>query len=355
MGSTTRSLSAQHHELADPYFQLTVLQQPTKHGDQFPAFAERLQEHGLYPLRPTGTTILQINVGKMCNQTCRHCHVDAGPDRKEIMTRETMQLCLDALQCSPDIGTVDLTGGAPEMNPEFRWFVQQLSKLGRQVIVRCNLTIILANKKYHDLPEFFKAHNVHVVSSLPYFQASRTDAQRGDGVFDKSVKALQMLNEVGYGREGSELLLDLVYNPSGAFLPSAQKSLEAEFKRRLKGGYNIDFNSLFCITNLPVSRYLDYLVESGNYESYMQKLIDSFNPVAAAGVMCRNTISVGWDGYLYDCDFNQMLELKVAQRMPQHIRDFEVTALDQRDIVLNQHCYGCTAGAGSSCGGETVK
>jgi len=221
--------------------------------------------------------------------------------------------------------------------------------------VRCNLTIILANKKYHDLPAFFRQNGVHVVSSLPYFQASRTDAQRGDGVFEKSIKALQLLNAEGYGLEGSGLLLDLVYNPSGAFLPGSQTSLEAEFKRRLRSGYQIEFNSLFCITNLPISRYLDYLVQSGNYDSYMEKLINAFNPAAAAGVMCRNTVSVGWDGYLYDCDFNQMLELKVAQSAPQHIRDFDAAALDQRDIVLNQHCYGCTAGAGSSCGGETVK
>ena len=355
MESTVKSLKGRHHELADSAFQLNVLQQPTRYGDNFPAFANRLREHGLYPLKPTGTTILQVNVGKMCNQTCKHCHVDAGPDRKEIMTRETMALCLKALQQAPQITTVDLTGGAPEMNPDFRWFVEQLSVLGRQVIVRCNLTIILANKKYNDLPEFFKQHGVHVVSSLPYFQASRTDAQRGEGVFEKSVKALQMLNEVGYGREDTGLLLDLVYNPSGAFLPGSQASLEAEFKRRLKNGYNIVFNDLFCITNLPVSRYLDYLVQSGNYDSYMQKLIEAFNPVAAAGVMCRNTISVGWDGYLYDCDFNQMLDLKVAQKASQHIRDFDAATLDMRHIVLNQHCYGCTAGAGSSCGGETVK
>ncbi|MEJ8803335.1 arsenosugar biosynthesis radical SAM (seleno)protein ArsS [Pontibacter sp. H249] len=355
MGSTTKSLKSQHHNFSDPFYQLNVLQQAGSHGEQFPAFTARLREHGLFPLKPTGTTILQINVGKMCNQTCRHCHVDAGPDRKEIMTRETIQLCLDALQHAPQIATIDLTGGAPEMNPDFRWFVEELSRLGRQVLVRCNLTIILANKKYNDLPEFFRQHQVHVVSSLPYFMASRTDAQRGDGVFEKSVKALQMLNAVGYGKEGSNLLLDLVYNPSGAFLPSGQKAMEAEFKRRLKSSYNIEFNSLFCITNLPISRYLDYLVQSGNYEGYMQKLVDNFNPEAAGGVMCRNTISIGWDGYLYDCDFNQMLDLKVAQTAPQHIRDFNLQVLDERNIILNQHCYGCTAGAGSSCGGETIK
>lgn len=349
-----KSLKRQEHPFADPFMQLNVLQQPSLQGSQFPAFTDKIKEYGLYPLSPTGTSILQVNMGKMCNQVCKHCHVDAGPDRKEIMTREVMQFCLDALHHSPQITTVDLTGGAPEMNPDFRWFVEQLSLLNRQVIVRCNLTIILANKKYNDLPEFFKEHQVHVVSSLPYFQASRTDAQRGDGVFEKSIKALNMLNDAGYGREGSDLLLDLVYNPSGAFLPSDQQALEAEFKRRLKSGYDIVFNSLFCITNLPVSRFLDYLVTSGNYDTYMQKLINAFNPAAAAGVMCRNTISVGWDGYLYDCDFNQMLELKVAGDVPQHIRDFNAQKLDERAIVLNQHCYGCTAGAGSSCGGETV-
>ncbi|MDX5436585.1 MAG: arsenosugar biosynthesis radical SAM protein ArsS, partial [Pontibacter sp.] len=267
MGITTKSLKSQEHELADSLYQLTVLQQPGSHGEKYPAFAERLREHSLFPLTPTGTTILQVNVGKMCNQTCKHCHVDAGPDRKEIMTRETMQQCIDALRHSPQMSTVDITGGAPEMNPDFRWFVEELSMLGLEIIVRCNLTIILANKKYHDLPTFFAKYKVHVVSSLPYFMASRTDAQRGDGVFEKSVEALQLLNSAGYGKEGSGLLLDLVYNPSGAFLPSGQKAMEAEFKRRLKSSYGIEFNSLFCITNLPISRFLDYLVQSGNYES----------------------------------------------------------------------------------------
>lgn len=354
MGLATKSLNARQHAFSAPEFQLKVLQQGAAQDPKYVQFSESLAAHGLYPLKPISTAILQVNVGKMCNQTCKHCHVDAGPDRKEIMTRETMQFCLDALARNPQIDTVDLTGGAPEMNPEFRWFVEELSKLGRQVIVRCNLTIILANKKYYNLPEFFKQHQVHVISSLPYFAASRTDAQRGDGVFEKSVKALQMLNEVGYGKAGTRLLLDLVYNPSGAFLPSGQAALEAEFKRRLHMGYGIAFNNLFCITNLPISRYLDYLVESGNYDSYMDKLISAFNPAAAANVMCRNTISVGWDGLLYDCDFNQMLELPVASTAV-HIRDFSAAKLDERDIVLNQHCYGCTAGAGSSCGGETVK
>jgi len=348
-----KSLKIQNHALADTLIQLKVLNQATEQGVKFPAFTQKLHDINLFPLRPTQLEIFQVNVGKMCNQVCKHCHVDAGPDRKEIMTRATMQLCLNAIKNSA-IGTVDITGGAPEMNPDFRWFVEEISKLGRQIIVRCNLTIIMANKKYRDLPEFFKKHQVHVVSSLPYFSAARTNAQRGDGVFEDSVAALKLLNAVGYGQEGSNLILDLVYNPSGAFLPAAQQGLENEFKKKLREGFGITFNNLFAITNIPVSRFLDYLLQSKNYDAYMEKLVNAFNPGAAANVMCRNTISVGWDGYLYDCDFNQMLDLKVAGTAPQHLREFNVASLNNRSIILNQHCYGCTAGAGSSCGGTTA-
>jgi radical SAM/Cys-rich protein len=344
-----QSLKRQNHHLSATEAQLEVLDDNTSIG--IPTFKEKLEEINLFPLRPTGIDIFQVNLGKMCNQVCKHCHVDAGPDRKEIMTRATMQQCLDALR-GTDIQTVDLTGGAPEMNPDFRWFVEEISAMGKQIIVRCNLTIILANPKYHDLPAFFAKHKVNVVSSLPYFTAKRTDSQRGDGVFDKSIEALKMLNEVGYGIPDSALQLDLVYNPSGAFLPGDQSDLEAEFKRRLKSGYDIDFNNLFTITNLPVSRFLDYLINSGHYESYMSELANAFNPTAAAGVMCRNTLSVGWDGYLYDCDFNQMLDLKL--REVNHISQFDLAKLVQREIKISQHCYGCTAGAGSSCGGATV-
>ncbi len=348
------SLKKQHHELSESFIQLKVLNRADQEGRHIPKFKDKLQTIGLHPLRATGIEIFQINVGKMCNQTCKHCHVDAGPDRKEIMTREVMEQCLRLIAEGPHITTVDLTGGAPEMNPHFRWFVEQISALGKKTIVRCNLTIILANPKYHDLPEFFRQHQVEVVSSLPHFAAAQTDAQRGDGVFEKSVKALQMLNAVGYGKEDTGLMLNLVYNPAGAFLPASQTSLEKEFKRRLKSKYDIDFNSLFTITNMPISRFLDYLLQSGNYESYMEKLVDAFNPSAAAGVMCRNTISVGWDGYLYDCDFNQMLDLKVKNPQSQHISRCSFADLEEREIVINQHCYGCTAGAGSSCGGSTA-
>jgi radical SAM/Cys-rich protein len=347
-----KSLKATGNQLADSSFQLTVLRGEEAEVQHLPRFHQKLAGAGLFPLTPVAPAVLQINVGKMCNQVCKHCHVDAGPDRKEIMTRETMQLCLDAL-AQTDIPTVDLTGGAPEMNPDFRWFVEEISKLGRKVLVRCNLTIIVANKKYYDLPEFFKKHGVEVVSSLPFYSADKTDRQRGEGVFEDSIRALKMLNAVGYGQPGSGLVLNLVYNPSGAFMPGPQAALEQQFKRALTKDFGIVFNSLFAITNIPVSRFLDYLIESKNYAGYMEKLVTAFNPVAAAGVMCRNTISVGWDGGLYDCDFNQMLDLHVASTV-QHIRDFDAATLSQRPIVVNQHCYGCTAGTGSSCGGATA-
>ena len=343
-----KSLKAQNHYLGDRSHQLDVLEKPS---DALVRFEVKLREINLFPLQATGIEIFQMNLGKMCNQTCKHCHVDAGPDRTEIMTRETMELCLAALDKN-DIPTVDLTGGAPEMNPDFRWLVEQLSARGKHILVRCNLTIILANKKFHDLPEFFKMHRIEVVSSLPYYNARRTDNQRGDGVFDKSVQALQRLNEAGYGKEDTGLRINLVYNPAGAFLPGSQQTLEAEFRKELRRQFRIEFNELYVITNLPISRFLDYLLVSGNYESYMEKLVQSFNPVAAQNVMCRNTLSIGWDGYLYDCDFNQMLDLKVQPVTAQHIRDFNSLLLGHREIVIGQHCYGCTAGAGSGCGGS---
>lgn len=341
-----KSLKVLNHPLSDSQNQLDLLEG----NNSLPTFNEKLIENGLFPLKSAEIEILQINMGKMCNQTCKHCHVDAGPDRKEIMKRESMELCLQVLKNSA-IKTVDLTGGAPEMNPDFRWFVEELSKMGVHIIVRCNLTIILANKRFHDLPEFFKKHRVEVVSSLPSFTQDRTDRQRGDGVFEDSIKALQMLNLVGYGKPGTGLLLNLVYNPAGAFLPPSQMALEKEYKTELASRYGIEFNQLYAITNMPISRYLDYLLSSGNYENYMDKLIAAFNPSAVQNLMCRNTISVGWDGYLYDCDFNQMLDLKVSAGKSVHLKDFDINLLQSRPIVLKQHCYGCTAGAGSSCGG----
>ena len=341
-----KSLLAQHHPLSSAIKQLDILDQA---GKILP-FRENLAKAGLSPLKPTGIEIFQVNVGKQCNQTCKHCHVDAGPDRKEKMTQENMGICLQVLR-ENNIPTVDITGGAPEMHPDFRWFVEQCSLLGKKIIVRCNLTIIIANNRFNDLPQFFRKHNVEVISSLPFYNADRTDRQRGEGVFEKSIIALKMLNDVGYGMDGSDLTLNLVYNPGGAFLPASQSELEAQFKKVLLADHGIHFNNLYTITNMPVSRFLDYLLTSGNYEAYMNKLVLAFNISAAKSVMCRNTISIGWDGFIYDCDFNQMLDLKVESNAPQHITDFDLESLNHREIVLNQHCYGCTAGAGSSCGG----
>jgi len=314
-------------------------------------FDDALENSGLHPLTSTGIEILQVNVGKLCNQTCKHCHVDAGPDRTEVMTRETADLCIAALD-KTGIPTLDITGGAPELNPQFRWLVTEASRLGRHVMDRCNLSVLLLPSQ-KDLGEFLAQHKVEVVASLPYYMAANTDAQRGEGVFDKSIEAMQLLNSLGYGQDGSGLELNLVYNPVGAFLPPPQASIESDFKRELLDRHGIVFNSLFTITNMPISRFLEFLLRTNNYDRYMQKLVEAYNPSAAASVMCRNTLSVGWDGTLYDCDFNQMLDLPVAYGAPLHIRDFVHDRLDKRRIVTGQHCYGCTAGAGSSCGGTT--
>lgn len=346
-----KSLKVLQHPLSKSINQLDILESDPQ--NRHPRFKDKVATLGMFPLKPADIEIFQINVGKMCNQVCKHCHVDAGPDRKEIMTRETMELCLEILKTSA-FKTVDLTGGAPEMNPDFRWFVEEIKALGKHIIVRCNLTIILANKRFHDLPDFFKKHQIEIVSSLPSFTQDRTDRQRGDGVFDESIKALQLLNSVGYGMDGTGLILNLVYNPAGAFLPPDQVALEREYKAELEKRYGISFNNLFAITNMPISRYLDYLLNTGNYDKYMDKLIEAFNPAAVKNVMCRNTISVSWDGYLYDCDFNQMLDLKVSCQDSQHLSTFHAASISTRNIVLKQHCYGCTAGAGSSCGGAVA-
>tara|TARA_B110000091_G_scaffold140518_1_gene150154 strand:- start:903 stop:1958 length:1056 start_codon:yes stop_codon:yes gene_type:complete len=346
-----KSLKSRQDSLAQTEKQLEILNGGIFEDGTLPTFKEKVKNSNIQQVRPTGLEILQINVGYMCNQVCSHCHVDAGPDRKEIMTQETMEQILQVLRNSK-INTVDLTGGAPEMHPQFRWFVEEIRKTEvEEIIVRSNLTIILANKKYNDLPEFFSEHKIHVISSLPFYKRNKTDRQRGDGVFDSSIKALQMLNAVGFGLPNSELQLDLVYNPSGAFLPGDQKALELDFKKALDEDFNIKFNLLFTITNLPISRFLDYLIASENYEEYMHALVDAFNPSAVGNVMCTNTISVSWEGFLFDCDFNQMLDLKVDSTIA-HISEFNSTVLDDRNIRLSQHCYGCTAGAGSSCQGS---
>ena len=315
-------------------------------------FEAALHRHGLAPLTAGRLEIFQINVGRVCNQTCRHCHVDAGPDRRESMSRATMEECLAALAAT-DIPTVDITGGAPEMNPHFRWLVEEVKKLGRHVMDRCNLTI-LDTPSHRDLPEFFALHGVEVVCSLPHVDADKTDRQRGDDVFACSVRMLRRLNALGYGDGVSGLRLVLVANPTGAWLPGDQETLEATYRDTLLRSHGVRFDDLICITNMPISRYLEWLAESGNLEDYVELLVRSFNPAATQGLMCKNTISVGYDGTLHDCDFNQMLELRVDPTAPQHIRDFDRARLEGRPIVVDRHCFGCTAGAGSSCGGATT-
>ena len=348
MRPRTLSLVEARSPLASSAEQIRVLQQlPLAR-----TFEDAVASAGHYPLRPARLEVLQINVGRLCNQTCRHCHVDAGPDRREQMTLETMQQCLAVLDRTP-IETVDITGGAPELNPHFRWLVEQCASRGRHVIDRCNLTVLLT-PGCRDLPEFFARHRVEVVCSLPHHRAPSTDAQRGEGVFDKSIEALRRLNAAGYGHAEGGLRLVLVTNPVGAFLPGSQASLEREWKQELHRRYGIVFDALYCLTNMPISRYLAWLLESGNFEGYMERLVTAFNPAAAAGLMCRTTLSVGWDGRLFDCDFNQMLDLEVAKPSSSHIATFDPDGLAARSIVVGPHCFGCTAGAGSSCGGATT-
>jgi radical SAM/Cys-rich protein len=312
------------------------------------SFEAALGTSGLQPLRAIDLSILQVNLGKLCNQTCRHCHVDAGPDRSEVMPPDVVAACLAVLERG-GIPTLDITGGAPELHPEFRTIVRRARARGLRVIDRCNLTILLV-PAHADLPRFLADHEVEIVASLPSTNLKRTDAQRGQGVFERSIAALRLLNDAGYGRD-PRLALDLVTNPVGAFLPGNQAALEADWKRELGRRYGIEFRRLLTLTNMPISRYLEFLVESGNLEDYMERLVNAYNPSAAAGVMCRTTLSVGWDGTLYDCDFNQMLEIPVEERAPRTIFDFDPAALGARRIAVGTHCFGCTAGAGSSCGG----
>ncbi|HEV7890300.1 MAG TPA: arsenosugar biosynthesis radical SAM (seleno)protein ArsS [Pyrinomonadaceae bacterium] len=316
------------------------------------SFDEKLAAHGL-ALRAGPVETLQVNVGKLCNQACKHCHVDASPARTEIMTRETVEQVLDAVRRF-QIPTLDITGGAPELNPSFRHLVAEARRAGAHVLVRHNLTVMFEPGQ-EDLPEFFREHSVEVVSSLPYFLEQQTDAQRGRGVFEKSIEALRRLNAVGYGREGGALKLNLVYNPVGAFLPPAQVSIESDFKRELLARYGVTFGSLYTITNMPIRRFLEYLRRSGNEERYMRKLVEAFNPATVQGLMCRTLVSVDWTGRLFDCDFNQMLELGVAGELPQTINDFDPSRFEGREVMTGAHCFGCTAGAGSSCGGAVAE
>jgi radical SAM/Cys-rich protein len=317
------------------------------------SFAATLAAHSL-TLRHTRTEILQVNVGKLCNLTCVHCHVNAGPKRKEIMTRETIDRVIDWL-AKNNVGTIDLTGGAPEMIPDFRYFVERLKALTppRHIIDRCNLTILL-EPGFEDYAEFLARHKVEIIASMPCYSPQNVNAQRGDGVFDGSIKALQLLNWLGYGSDPT-LPLHLVYNPNGAFLPGPQAELEADYKRELKEHFGIVFNSLFTITNLPVSRFASYLKNNNMLADYMLLLKESFNTATVEGLMCRNTINVSWTGEVFDCDFNQMLKMqwRDADR-GMFLWDVDLASVEGREILVGNHCFGCTAGAGSSCGGALV-
>ncbi len=317
-----------------------------------------LEQHQMQ-LPPLAIETLQVNITKLCNQACQHCHVDASPKRTEQMDRSTVDRCLEILAHCDSINSLDLTGGAPELNPHFDYFVIEARKLNKHVNVRHNLTITFdgnprtgESKRY--LPEFFAAHHVEIIASLPCYQESNTDKQRGRGVFAKSIEAIRLLNGQGYGKIETGLILNLVYNPVGAFLPSPQASLEIAYKRELFTRFGLLFNYLYTITNMPIHRFKNWLKRSGTYEEYTTKLINAFNPAAAQGIMCRSMISVGYDGRLYDCDFNQMLEMQIEDTEPRTVFNIDLDVLMNRDIRFASHCFGCTAGEGSSCSGATT-
>jgi radical SAM/Cys-rich protein len=321
------------------------------------SFDELVTRHGL-DLSPLGVETLQVNITKLCNQACRHCHVDASPRRTEQMDRRTIDRVLEVLAAHEGLRTLDITGGAPELNPHFDLLVREARALGKHVMVRHNLTVQLdphpvTGASLEHLPAFFAEQRVEVVSSLPYYQEYFTDTQRGKGVFGKSIEAMRRLNAAGYAQEGSGLLLDLVYNPVGSYLPPAQPELEAKYREELAARYGVRFSALWTITNMPIHRFRAGLERLGTYDDYMATLAGAFNPAAASGVMCRSLVSVGHDGRLYDCDFNQMLELQL-EGGSSTIFDFDEPALRRRRIRFDDHCLGCTAGAGSSCGGATA-
>ena len=344
----TSTLSSRRAPLANPIEQLAALAASTAGR---PSFNETLRGAGWPDLTPATLEIFQINLGKLCNMTCRHCHVDAGPDRSDaMMTRATVDACLRALD-QTSAHTVDITGGAPELHPEFRYLVEESRARGKHVIDRCNLSVLLLARNA-GLAEWLADREVEIVASLPHYRQRNTDAQRGDGAFEKSIAALKLLNLVGYGQGNPHRVLSLMTNPAGAFLAAPQSSIEGEWKAALQRDYGITFDRLLALNNMPISRFLEWLIETDNLDSYMSRLIDAFNPGAVSGVMCRNTLSVSWDGRLFDCDFNQMLDLDAAAMMT--IETFDFARWQKRSVVTRAHCFGCTAGAGSSCGGSTA-
>ena len=316
------------------------------------SFAATLARHGLAPLARGRVETLQVNVGKLCNQACHHCHVDAGPKRTEIMTEATARRVVDVLAASPTAATVDITGGAPELNPSFRFLVESARELGRRVIDRCNLTILL-EPGYEEYAGFLARNQIEIIASMPCYSPENVNAQRGEGVFEGSIAALQLLNSLGYGTD-AHLPLHLVYNPVGAFLPPAQTELESDYKRELQKFFGIVFNRLYTLTNLPIGRFASYLRRNNKLDEYMELLVQAFNPATINGLMCRNTISVGWHGVVYDCDFNQQLGMQWNNGPLMFLWDVDPAKIEGRKIMTGNHCFGCTAGAGSSCGGAIV-
>jgi radical SAM/Cys-rich protein len=315
-----------------------------------PSFAGTLESYCQYPLKAGAVEILQLNVGRQCNLACGHCHLECGPERSERMPREVFEVCLEALQRNPGIHTLDVTGGAPEMNPELEWFLAAAATLGRRLLVRTNL-VILTQAPYEKYLDLYAQHRVEVVGSLPDFHAPKFERQRGEGNFARAIRALQALNQRGYGQTGTGLVLDLMHNPAGAYAPAAQSSLESEYRGRLEREFGVGFNRLFCLTNMPLGRFRSFLIKSGNYEEYLGSLTKNFNPSTLAGLMCKNTLSVAWDGRLFDCDFNQSLNLGIRSQGSGHLHSEIPATLTGREIAVGDHCFGCTAGAGSSCQG----
>ncbi|MBC8524248.1 MAG: arsenosugar biosynthesis radical SAM protein ArsS [Chlorobium phaeobacteroides] len=350
---TKISLHKRMSSLAEAPEQVRVLEK-TDCGIE--RFQSKLAGTGDAPLCAEAITVLQVNTGYRCNLFCRHCHVDAAPDRKEMMSRETMRDCLEAISKSSAIRTLDITGGAPEMNPELPWFIREARKRmpDGDIFVRTNLVILVSGEKYSHFPELFRENRVKLIASLPCYTQENVDAQRGEGVFHRSIEALKTLNAIGYGKEGSGLEMNLVYNPGGPSLPGEQQALEVDYKNRLLETFGIDFSHLYTITNMPISRFLETLLDEGRFCEYMNLLVENFSPQAVKNLMCRSTVSVGWDGVLYDCDFNQMLQTSLLSPSPGHISEFDEKLLRRRKIAVGQHCYGCSAGAGSSCQGSLL-